>query len=214
MSLTRGDFMKLLGVTMASLLLTRCRALVQEAPSARERLRNLWLRFGELADKTRGGRNGENDLGQGMISDHRAVLDELVKGDEIRAPVADLVQESYEAAVYHVWRSNAPITCYLPSFVDYAPASAAVLLKQSEMLEEVAAQGSVDPQTLAKAQAALEHDMAFYALSDQEVQALYDRLIKESGAGQRIPTFEALQLDVSADAREAARFILDLLAAR
>lgn len=46
------------------------------------------------------------------------------------------------------------------------------------------------------------------------MQALYDRLIKESGAGQRIPTFEALQLDVSADAREAARFILDLLAAR
>jgi len=170
------------------------------------------LRFGELAHKTNVGENAENALGQQMLADHRAALDELVASGEISASVADLVQESYEAALYHVWRSNAPITCYAPTMVDYAPSSADVLVKQSEVLNQIAAQGTIDPLTLAGAQAALEHDMAFYDLSDAEVQTLYERLIKESQEGsQPIPSFEALQLELTPDARDAARFILDLL---
>jgi hypothetical protein len=87
-----------------------------------------------------------------------------------------------------------------------------VLVKQSEILDQIAAQGTIDPATLAGARAALEQDMAFYDLSDTEVQTLYDRLIKESQeAGQSIPTFEALQLELTPDAKDAARFILDLL---
>jgi hypothetical protein len=234
MSLTRRDFMKLFGVTVASLLLTRCRGFVIETPtptptcyaplppptitpsitssSVRERLRSYWLRFGELSQKTISGENPDNALGQQMIADHRATLDELVTVGEISTSVADLVQESYDAAVYHVWRSNAPITCYEPMMVDYAPSSAGVLVKQSEILNQIAAQGTIDPATLAGAQAALEHDMAFYDLSAEEIQALYDRLIKESQAAeQSIPTFEALQLELTPDAREAAHFILDLL---
>jgi len=215
MSLTRGDFMKLLGVTMASLLLTRCRGISPETPSARERLRSLWFRFGELANKTTAGRNADNELGRQMMVNHRAALDELAAGGEIPAPVGDLVQESYEAAVYHVWRSNAPITCYAPMMVDYAPSGAGVLVKQAEILGQIAGQGTVEPATLEKARAALEHDMAFYDLGDEETQALYDRLIKESqDAGRPIPSFDVLELELTPDAREAARFILDLLAGK
>ncbi len=213
MSLTRADFMKVFGVTVASLLLTRCQALLPEAQTARARLRRAWLGFGDLADRTTGGKNNENEVGQRMIADHRAALDEVVASGEISAPVADLVQEAYQGAVYHVWRSHAPITCYLPAFVDYGPAGANVLLEQSEVLGQIAAQGTVDPATVAKAQKALEHDMAFYALSGEETQALYDRLIKESqSGGQPAPSFEALQLELTPDARAAAQFIVDLLA--
>jgi hypothetical protein len=231
MSLTRRDFMKLFGVTVASMLLTRCRGFILETPtptcyaplppptvtpsitsSSRERLRHYWLGFGELSQKTITGENSENVLGQQMLAEHRAALDELVTAGEISASVADLVQESFEAAVYHVWRANAPITCYEPMIVDYAPSSAGVLVRQSEILDQIASQGTVDPATLAGAQAALEHDMAFYDLSDAEVQALYERLIQESQVGgQPIPSFEALQLELTPDARDAARFILELL---
>ena len=150
-----------------------------------------------------------------MIVDHRTALDELVTAGEISISVADLVQESYEAATYHVWRSNALITCYEPMMVDYAPSSAGVLVKQSEVLGQIAAQGTIDPETLAKAQTAMEHDMAFYDLSDEEVQALYDRVIQESRElGQPIPSFDVLELELTPDARDAAQFILDLLTGR
>jgi hypothetical protein len=170
------------------------------------------LRFGELAQKTISGENPDDALGQQMIADHRAALDELTASGEISASVADLVQESYAAAVYHVWRSNAPITCYMPAMVNYSPSSASVLVKQSEVLSQIAAQGAIDPTTLADAQAALEHDMAFYDLSDAELTTLYERITKESQeGGQSIPDFETLQLELTPDARDAARFILDLL---
>ena len=231
MALTRRDFMKLFGVSVASLLLTRCKQIFPTptptcyAPlppptdtppaslsSPRERLRFCWLRFEELAQKTIGEENSDNALGGQMIVDHRTALDELVTAGEISISVADLVQESYEAATYHVWRSNALITCYEPMMVDYAPSSAGVLVKQSEVLGQIAAQGTIDPETLAKAQTALEHDMAFYDLSDEEVQALYDRVIQESRElGQPIPSFDVLELESTPDARDAAQFILDLL---
>jgi hypothetical protein len=235
MTLTRRDFMKLFGVSVASLLLTRCRGnatamptpemtcyepvAVTEIPilpsSARERLRSCWLRFGELAQTTLADEDMENTLGKQMILDHRTALDELAAAGEISAPVADLVQEAYAAAVNHVWRSNIPVTCYAPVIVDYSPASAGILVRQSEVLGQIAGQGTIDPETLAKAQTALEHDMAFYALSDEEVQALYDRILKESQtAGQPVPSFEALQLELSPEAEEAARFILALLAGK
>lgn len=229
MPLTRRDFMKLFGVSVASLLLTRCRGIATETPtcyaplpeptvtppvlsSARERLRFCWLRFGELAQTTLSTGDVDNTLGKQMIADHRSALDELVTAGELSPSVTDLIHESYEAAVYHVWRSNAPITCYEPVIVDYAPSSAGILVRQSEILGQLAGQGTIDPETLAKAQAALEHDMAFYALSGSDVQTLYDRLVKESQeAGQPVLSFEALQLELTPDAREAARFILDLL---
>ncbi len=232
MSLHRRDFMKLLGISIASLSLTRCRSPfapqttcydavavppgtlpVNRTSSARERLRLYWLQFGELAEKSRG--DTENKLGQELSAGHRAALDELVANGEITAPVADLVQEAYAAAVEHVWRSNAPITCYKPALVDYTPSSAGVLVKQAEVLNQIAEGGTVDSDTLAKAQSALEHDLAFYALTEEEVQSLYQRLLEESNkTGQSIPSFEALALDLSPEAKEATRFIMNLLTSK
>jgi hypothetical protein len=231
MSTTRRDFMKMFGVTVASLLLTRCRwgevpvpiatcyaPLPPPSPtpgtpsSVRERLRLCWLRFGELASKASAEGSGEDIFGQQLVAEHRAALDELVADGEISAPVADLVQEAYGAAVYHVWRSNAPITCYEPMIVDYAPTSAGTLVQQAEALDQIAAQGTVDPDTLASIRAALEHDMAFYTLSDQDVEDLYNRLISESREqGRPIPSFDALQLELTPEAKAAAQFIVDLL---
>jgi hypothetical protein len=181
-------------------------------------LRLCWLRFGELAQRTRdaalkGDNSGEEDaLGSRMIAEHRKALDELVSSGELTGPVADLVHEAYGGAVYHVWRSNAPMTCYEPTIVTYAPASADNLVHQSEILTRLAAGSTIDPETLAKARAALEHDLAFYALTDADVQALYERLLEEyREAGQTIPSFESVELTLTPDVQAAARFLLDLL---
>jgi len=226
MSASRRDFMKLVGISMASLLLTRCRFPVGVACYAplppptqdqtdRDRLRNCWLRFDELAQRTRAAESEESPLGQELNAAHRAALDNLVAAGELSAPVADLVQEAYQAAVYHVWRSNVNITCYEPVIVDYAPTGAALLVQQSEILNEIGLQDSLDPETLARAQAALEHDMAYFELSDAAEQALYDQILQAySDQGQPVPSFEALQLEITPEAKAAAQFIVDLLAGR
>jgi len=227
MTISRRDFMKLFGVGVASILMTRCRvflpigscyAPMPPTPGAltpRDRLRKCWLSFGDLAQRTQEAAtegNSEDNFGQQLVSDHRTALDELVASGELIAPVADLIHEAYVAAIYHVWRSNAPITCYEPMFVDYAPVSADMLVLQSDILNNLSNQSSIESETLAKAQAALEHEMAFYALSDADVQALYEHVIKTSQEqGQPIPSFDQLQLEVTPDAKAAAQFIIDLL---
>jgi DNA-binding transcriptional regulator PaaX len=232
MTVSRRDFMKLFGISVASLLLARCKPFVScytpqpptcyapTAPpaSARERLRHCWLRFGELAQATLEEANQgstENALGQQLSSEHRAALDELVVTGELTQPVADLVQEAYDAALYHVWRSNAPMTCYEPMIVNYAPVSAQVLVQQSEALSEIASQGTIDPGTLENARAALEHDMAFYALTDDEVTALYNRIVTESPAGGgSAPDFGNVNLEITPEAEAAARFLIDVLSGK
>jgi len=229
MNLSRRDFLKLFGVSVASLMLTRCKvslpftptptcyaplpptAVTPAAASVRERLRQCWFSFDDVARDARENQSTEATLGQQLTVEHRAALDELVARGEISASVADLVQEAYDAALYHVWRSNAPVTCYEAVMVDYAPTSAQILVNQSEALEQIAAQGTIDPSTLETARAALEHDMAFYALTEKEVQALYDRLYQEHADDYDFPAFEALPLDLTPDVRAAAQFILDLL---
>ena len=229
MDFPRRDFLKIFGISVASLLLTRCKSIPPFGPvttcyaplpptpvtpaaaSVRERLRQCWFSFDDLARQTAESATAEDTFRGQLSAEHRAALDELAARGEITLPVAALVQEAYDAALYHTWRSNAPITCYEPAIVQYEPASAQVLVNQSAALEQVAAHGTVDPATLATARAAIEHDMAFYALTDQEVQARYARLYQEHQADFNFPSFEALPLDLTPEARQAAQFILDLL---
>jgi len=228
MDLSRRDFMKLVGISVASLTLTRCRSIPPtcymplppspgptDEPTSLEELRTCWLRFGELAQATIVESDQgmtDNTLGQELIAGHRLALDALESQGALTASVAALIQEAYEAAVYHVWRSNTLMTCYEPMMVDYAPVSAQVLVEQSRVLSAFAAEQVIDAETLEKARLALEHDLAFYALTEQEVAGLYDRLVTEwQQAGATLPTFDQLELEITPDAEQAARFITDLL---
>lgn len=224
-SISRRDFMKLVGVSVSSLLLTNCTLPIPVgcyAPAppspipldSKGRLRKCWLSFGELAAQTRENADkgiSEDVFGQGLVSKHKTDLDQLVADGKLTRPVADLVQEAYEAAVYHVWRSNAPITCYEPAMVDFAPVSAQSLVQQAAALDSLAAGGTVDPQTLEQARAALEHDLAFYSLTQDEVNDLYHRLVDEWQANQGAPDFAEVDLEVTPDDKAATEFIINLL---
>lgn len=240
MPVPRRGFMKLFGVSLGSLLLARCQRKPAPEPtltiitcyiiaepdptgsgttpeSARSRLRLCWLRFGELAEATRDqaasdGGWEDNPLGARMVADHRSTLGRLVDAGDLTAPVAELIHEAYEAAIYHVWRSNAPMTCYKTAFPNFAPDGADSLMTQAEILTRIADGAPIEPATVAKVRAALEHDLAFYALTDDDVQALYDALRAEyGGPDETMPSFEQVELTLTADAKAAAEFLIDLL---
>jgi hypothetical protein len=241
MSVPRRNFMQLLGISIGSILLTRCQRtgtpvptvvtcyeMIANTPSpgtptptriaARDRLRLCWLRLGELAQKTADARDRgdnsweDNPIGAEMTAEHRSALDTLIWAGVISSPVGDLVQEAFSAAVYHVWRSNVPMTCYEPMMIDYAPASAGNLVRQSEVLTEIETGSTIAPDTLDKVRAALEHDLAFYALTDAEVQALYVQLLEEyRDPGGSIPSFDEVELTLTPDVKAAAQFLLDVL---
>jgi hypothetical protein len=188
------------------------------ALSARDQLRACWLSFNELAARTQSGENSNPDdpggdlFGAQLLADHRAALDELVAAGELDSAVADLVQEAYGAAEYHVWRSNAPITCYEPMMVDYAPTSAAQLVQQSAILAEMTAKGNLNPDTVATVQKTIQHDLAFETLSREEVDALYEKLLDDYRKNNTdLPDFDQVELVVTPEMEAAAKFIVELL---
>jgi hypothetical protein len=95
--------------------------------------------------------------------------------------------------------------------VDYTPASSGQLAQQASLLAEIAGSGDLDPTTVAQAQAAIERDIAFLNLSDAETQALYDQLVATAGGTYDFPPLDELDLEVTPEAAEAARLLVELL---
>ncbi len=219
MSPTRREFIKHVGVAFASLAMARCVCPISgigskdECDSPRECLRQSWMRLDWLAQETQewGDYDQEEQLLSQLIAEHQSALDDVVATGELDADVAIQVQTAFGAAAYHVWRSNAPITCYEPVMVDYKPTSSGQLAWQAEILVEMAESGDLDPDTVAQAQAAIERDVAFLNLSSIETQALYDELMAAAGDNYTFPTFDELELEITPEAVEAARFLVELL---
>jgi len=174
----------------------------------RERLRALWLGLDALARLARNELEQSERMRDDLIAEHRLVLDELVSIGELSGSVAAHVQAAFDAAVYHTWRANAPITCYEPVLIDWRPTGSADLIAQAELLAQ---SGDLVPETAAQVQAAIERDMAFLSLPAAEVEALYQRILSDREADRPIPGFEEADLDVPSEAVEAAGFLVALL---
>jgi hypothetical protein len=211
---TRRDFIKSVGIATASLVMARCIPFGGKDDSPRGRLRNCWLRLDWLAQQTQEDfERGDQALDE-LVADHRTALNDLVAAGELGVAVADQMQVAFTEAAHHVWRSNAPITCYEAVMMDYTPASSGQLTQQADLLAEMAKGGDLDPATVAQAQAAIERDIAFLNLSDAETQTLYDELIAAAGDTYDFPSFDELDLEVTLEAAEAARFLVNLLLRR
>jgi hypothetical protein len=72
----------------------------------------------------------------------------------------------------------------------------------------MAGEEQLNPETVAVAQQAIEQDLAFEALADAEVQALYEELINNAGP---IPSFEEADLDITSEVQQAAQFLVELM---
>lgn len=208
---TRRDFIKSVGIAIASLVMARCIPFGGRDDSPRGRLCNCWLRLDWLAEQATGDYERGDKAREKLAADHRAALNELVAAGELDADVADELNTAFGAAINHVLLSNAPITCYEAVMVDYAPGSSDQLAQQAALLAEMAKSGNLDPATVSQAQAAIERDIAFLNLSDAETRALYDELIEAAGDTYDFPPLGELDLDISPEAAEAARFLVGLL---
>jgi hypothetical protein len=220
MTPTRRDFVKNVGIAIGSLVMARCIRLgdggdstVGECNSPRDCLRQCWLRLDWLAEDIRDWDNYERGerARDGLLTDHRAALDDLVSGGELDAAVADYVQAAYLEAVRHVWRANSGVTCYTAVLPDYTPGTARRLIEQAELLAEMAESGDLEADAVARAQAAIGREVAFLSLSYDETQALYDELREVAGDTYDFPPFEELDLYIPPEASEAARFLVELL---
>jgi hypothetical protein len=214
MSPTRREFIKRVGIAIASLMAARCACTSFSdgiGDSPRDRLRNCWLQLDWLAQQVQGNYDRGDRAREKLAADHRAALDDLVNSGELDADVADELDAAFGSAIVHVLMANAPITCYKTAEPNYIPVSADQLMQQTELLAEMAEDGNVDSGVVAQAQAAAERDIAFLALSDEERRDLNAELWAAAGDSYDFPSFDELNLEITPEAAEAARFLVELL---
>jgi hypothetical protein len=219
MSQSRREFIRNVGIALASLAMARCipsggsRVPGKSGRNPRDRLRDCWAGFDWLAEVAQDWNNSEAGEASRdeLLANHRAALDEMVSDGELDGAVADEVQTAFEEAVYHTWWMNSGITCYEAMYPNYTPAGASQLIQQAESLIDMADESQIDPDTVARAQATIEHDVAFLAFTYEEEQAFYEELSAEVGDGYAFPAFDELELEITPEAAEAARFLVDLL---
>lgn len=219
MKTTRRDFMHLLGVTLASLLTSRCTPTCYTpttlGPTVQKdlwhSLRQPWEDLDLLARDAHDMEKGQQTLDR-LIAEHRAALDALVQSGELDPAIADDLQAAFDGAARHVWRANAPMTCYVPApYPEYRVEGSSDLARQAEILAEMAAQSDLDAETVAQAQASIERDIAFLTMSTEEQQALIDAVVQASGDSMNWPTLAELDLEIPPESAEAARILMQLL---
>jgi hypothetical protein len=214
---TRREFIQHMGIAIASLVAANAACTPfsgDEDGFPRDRLRSCWHRFDWLAQQAQGDFERGDRARKDLAAEHRAALDELVAAGELEAEVADELEAAFDAAADHVLWSNAPITCYKPAMPDYAPTSAGQLVQQAELLEDLTDDATVDQEAVARAQAAIERNIAFLAMTDEEWQAMYDELAAAAGDTYDFPDFDDLELEITPEAAQAARFLVELLLTR
>jgi hypothetical protein len=196
---TRRDFIKSVGIAVASLVMARCIPSGGQDDSPQGRLRSCWLRLDWLARQARRDYERGEQTRDELVAEHRAALDDLVAAGEVDAAVADQVQVAFNEAAFHAWRSNAPMTCYMALPVEYGGRDD--LLQQAELLRK--ATSSLDPAVVEEAQAAIARDIA-----------LFEAAAGPEAGAKLIEQFEAGEIEAGPEAVEAARTLVELLLGR
>jgi len=210
MQCSRREFLEGLGVVLASVVLSGCKPPAQKKDGW-NRVRDAWYGLDQLAQDAKDPERGQKTRDR-LIADHLAALDSLVQAGQVSAAQADDIHVAFQAAAQHVWRANAPMTCYVPApYPQYRIMGASDLARQADILAEMAARSTIDPGTVAQAQASIQRDMAVLLLSDEDERALIEALRQTVGEGGSYPSLEELQLTVSPEAVGAAALLVDIL---
>lgn len=221
MSLTRREFVKRMGIAIASSVMVRCSSpkSSNDTPSTeqpttppenkndspRDCLRACWLQLDSLVLEAQQDPDQSDQLRAELVADHQAALDELVAAGELDVAVADQVQVAFDQAAFHIWRSNVPVTCYIALPVEFDARDD--LRQQFEMLSQVA--DGLDPSTVQTVQAAIERDIAFFETL-AALQTLDDEAYQQAQR-ELIAQFDAGDIEVNPEAAQAARFLVELL---
>jgi len=140
---------------------------------------------------------GQINLDVPVMKKHQRLIDALVEAGQVEAPVAEHMQMAFSEAVFHVVLSKG--TCYLGIPFEYGPRED--VLKQADVLRKIS--GGLDPATVAKAQAAIAQDVAFFKAFRAGNYA-YGKSLEDD--------YKSGSLNASPDALEAARLLTRLFA--
>ncbi len=144
-----------------------------------------------------------------LVKRHESALKELVASGEVRQPVADDMQAAFAEAAYHVWRANAPISCYEPvPWPQYDIDAASNLAQQADTLEALAGTADIDPAVLEQARGAIRRDLEFLGLPSDQQHAL------QRANEQTWVSLAELDIEADPDAAEAADLLVEVLLGR
>jgi hypothetical protein len=132
----------------------------------------------------------DTDFSIGLRQRHDDALAALVESDEIDGAVAGEIGAAFEEAIAHIQRQQA--TCYIALPPVFAPRED--LVQQASILEELAEESDIDPETVAQAQAALERDIAW---------------LSQFHAGEEPGELDGIE--VTPEAAKAAKILVELL---
>lgn len=135
----------------------------------------------------------DNDFIRELRRRHNAALNALAGAGQLDPAVAEQIDIAFGQAIAHIQRQMATCYIYLPP--EFQPRED--LLRQAELLEEMATKSELDPDTVAQAQAALERDITWLA---------------QFQAGLGPAALE--QIDLDPNAIEAARILVEMLLGR
>lgn len=169
-------------------------------------VRAAWGDLPTLEKAAQGEDGGEKALAA-LTDRHQAALDEVVKAGELRKPVAGDIQAAFAEAAWHVWRSNTLMSCYEPPMPWQVHEQSAKhqLATQAASLAKMASTSDIDEATVAQAREAIERDIAFLTLAGDELATL------QQAEAQTWRDFAELELEVDADAKEAAQILTEVL---
>jgi hypothetical protein len=154
------------------------------------------------------------ELRDALVAQHRIALYRLVATEGLDLEVAEDLQAAYEGAVYHVWRANSKPTCYEPALLpDYTTESRSDPASQAQVLAEMAERSAIDEAAVARVEAAIEHDIAFLAMSAGDQEAFVESVRKAAAVGEVYPELADLDMKVPESSLAAARILVQLLAA-
>jgi hypothetical protein len=134
----------------------------------------------------------DTDFSQSLRRRQADALAALIAHQELEPDIADEISTAFEQAIAHVQREMA--TCYIAVPPEYTPRQS--LTTQAATLAEMAQRCKIDPDTAARARAALERDMAWLSRF-------------QAGLEPR----ELDNIQVTPTEVEAARILVDLLLA-
>lgn len=211
MKTSRRDFMKSFGIALVSLAMTRCSILSSSTDTAKDQLRNCWLRLDWLAQQVREAAlvsGQESQARNSLIDEHQTALDTMVASGELDASVAREMQRAFEEATIHVKNINTVVVmCYEvadPNFLDTRPEDNSLetvradLIRRAEALQEINL--DLNPAAVQRAEQAIARDITFL------------KLVLHSSAKEGLfSQYQSYDMDINPKALEAAQLLVDII---
>ena len=214
MKTSRRDFIKSLGISLATIMITRCApfhseteplevmATPSDTPKAtvfppEERIRECWRNLDLLAREARKDGEHSSKLWSTLVNEHQAALLIMVNSGDLDMKVAQQMQNVFKRAANHIEGIYSTfVMCYesMETTLFFARDD---LLQQAEVLQEFS--DDIDHVVLEEIRTAIAYDITYFEL------AFSPR------AGMELnEQFEAGEMEIIPEALEAAQLLVDI----